>query len=118
MSHWADLPPFEVVNVEDASHTAAKRLRIDVALSPEDFGQVGQVALEVITRHAGDNDVVWLFFHPSATIVDWEPAAIHVQYARNDMRPDFRPEPITSPLGTIEIETVDGVITVENVRNA
>ncbi len=118
MSHWADLPPFEVVSVEDASHAGAKRLRIDVALSPEDAAQVGQVALEVVTRHAGDNDVVWLFFHPSAAIVDWEPATIRGQYVRHAMRPDFRPEPLASPRGTIAIETVDGIITVEHARNA
>ena len=118
MNRYSTLPPYEVISVEDASHAAAKRLRINVALSPEDAGQVGQVALAVIEAHTADNDVVLLFFHPSAASADREPAMIRGQYVRNDMQQDFRPQPLTSRLGTIEIETPDGVIVVENARNA
>lgn len=118
MTHRDDLPPYEVVSVEDISHAGAMRLRINVALSPEDSDEVGKVALDVVTRHAGTYEVAMIFFHYSEANVDRQAAAIRAQYVRNDMRERYRPQPITSPLGTIEIETRDRVITVENARNA
>ncbi|HEV2128285.1 MAG TPA: hypothetical protein VGR22_06685, partial [Thermomicrobiales bacterium] len=63
-------PPDEIVGTEDASHAPAARLRIHVAISPEDSAWGGQVAHEVVTQHAGTNDVVRVFFHASAEVVD------------------------------------------------
>lgn len=115
MSNRNDLPPFEIVDEpESYSHAGAKRLRIRVAISPEDAEQVGEVATHIISELAADNDEVMVFFHPSSQSADGASIAIaRAQYVRNGSDRN----PFTSSRNTFEIETPDGVITVEKVRN-
>ena len=115
MSSRNDLPPFEIVGEpESYSHAGAKRLRIRVALGPEDAGQVGEVATHIVRELAADNDEVMVFFHPSSESADGASIAIaRAQYVRNGSERNA----FTSSRDTFEIETPDGVITVERVRN-
>jgi hypothetical protein len=112
------LPPFTVVRTEDKSHAAAKRLAVHVAVSPEDGDQLSRVTNAVIHAHARDNDIVWVFFHPSeeAGTHDDQIAMARALYVRNDLRHDFRPAPFSGKKATVEIETGDGVITVEQME--
>ena len=118
MSNRSDLPPFEIVRVEDASFAAAKRLRAYVAISPEDVDRAGEVAQAVIDEHGADNDVVVIFFHFSPESAGKSAAEVRAQYVRNGMKQGFVPKPLTNSRNTFEVEMPDGTLTVEKARNA
>lgn len=116
------LPSFEIITIENASNTAAKRLRVYVAIDPDDMAQVDEVATAVITEHAGDNDVVMMFFHPSPAEAGKAPPEARAQYVRNGMKQGYIPKPLTNVRGsygtTTRVKTPNGVITVESARQA
>ena len=118
MSDQNDLPPFEIVSVENASSAVAKRLRVYVVINPKDVDQTGRVAHAVISEHGADNDVVTMFFHFSAASAGHDPAVARAQYVRNGMKQGYVPKALTGDRETFEVETLHGVITVEKARQA
>lgn len=115
MSIKYPLPPFDVVNVVDASHGGANRLRIYVAISPEDLERARHVATQIVEEYGRGLDVVMIYFYPSREAAD--PPAMKAmltgQYIRNGFQGEFRPKPITSKSGTFEIEVIDGLLIIE-----
>lgn len=116
------LPPFEIVSIEDASTNLAKRLRVYVAIRVEDMDQLNEVAADVIDGHAGNNDVVMMFFHATSAAAGRAPAEGRAQYIRNGMKQGYAPKPMTSDLGGYDVKTrvktPRGVIVVETARQA
>jgi hypothetical protein len=109
------LPPFELVRADRADYGVMRRVRLAIAISPEDLDQAPRVARKVMALYEDDNDVAQLYFYPSAEAADRaaERAFIVGQYVRRDFRSPFRPEPLTSHTGTVEIATQHGVLIVE-----
>lgn len=116
----SSLPLYEVVDISDYSHVAARRLRVAIAISPEDLSQASVVAHHVVEEHAGPYDIAMLFFYPSheATVAGEAAALLRAQYIRHGMQPGFRPPPLASPYGTVEIDTGAGLLIVERTANA
>lgn len=112
------VPPFEIVRVEDASFAAAKRLRAYVAINPEDIDQADRVAAEVVFEYAANNDIVVMFFHFSPEAAGNDPAEVRAQYVRNGMKQGFHPGTLKSQRDTFDVETQNGVITVEKTKQA
>src|SRR5690606_6526402 len=114
MHDRSDLPPMEIVTVEEVSHIGATRLRVEVAVSPEDTDALPRVAQAVMEYLDSDHDIVWIFFHASTVAASSGVGAdARAVFVRNDMQPQHRPKPLTCPHGTIEIEMQDGILTVE-----
>jgi hypothetical protein len=111
-------PAFEVVHIEDASTERAKRLRVYVAVQPEDAPLMAQVAVAVVTDHAANNDVVMIFFHYSAAAAGRTPAEGRAQYVRAGMRQGFVPAPMTSDRRVVKMKMPHGVLTLEPARPA
>ena len=80
MTDRNQVPPYEIVRVEDASFVAAKRLRVYVAIDPEDIDQADKVAAEIVAEHAANNDMVMLFFHFNPEAAGNDPAEVRAQY--------------------------------------
>lgn len=118
MTERTNLPPFEIVSMEDASHAAAKRLRVYVAVRPEDTDQMAKVAVQVVTDHAANNDVVIMFFYFSAAAAGKAPAEARAQYVRSGMKQGFVPTPLKSERGMLKLKMPHGVVTVETAREA
>jgi hypothetical protein len=111
-------PAFEVVHIEDASNERAKRLRVYVAVRPEDAALMAQVAVAVVTDHAANNDVVTIFFHYSADVAGRTPAEGRAQYVRAGLRQGFVPAPLTSDRRMVKMKMPHGVLTLEPARPA
>lgn len=118
MTDSQHVPPFEIVRVENASFAAAKRLRVYVAIDPADIDQAGSVAAEVVAEHAANNDMVMMFFHFNPEAAGKDPAEVRAQYIRSGMKQGFHPGTLKSHRDTIEVETQNGVITVEKTKQA
>lgn len=116
MSVRIDLPPFDIVSMEDASNLVAKRLRVYVAVQPEDVDRIAQVATGIVDDHASNNDVVFMFFHFSAEAAGKTPAEARAQYIRNGMKQGYVPAPLKSDRGVYKVKMPNGVVTVEAAR--
>ena len=116
MSDRLDVPPFDIVSIEDASNLVAKRLRVYIAIQPEDVDHIAQVAVNVIDGHASNNDVVFMFFHFSAEAAGKTPAEARAQYIRNGMKQGYVPAPLKSERGVYKVKMPNGVVTVEAAR--
>lgn len=115
MTPLRPLPPFELVRADRADYGVMRRVRLYIAISPEDLDRASRVARRVLVSYEENNDVAMLYFYPSAEAADRaaERAVIVGQYVRHDFLGDFRPEPLTSQKGTVEIATRHGTLIVE-----
>ncbi len=118
MAQTINVPPFEIVNMEDASHAAAKRLRVYLAVRPEDSAHLAEVAFKVIADHAANNDVVIMFFYYSAAAAGKGQAEARAQYVRNGMKQGFVPAQLKSDRSLHKFKMPRGVVTVETAREA
>lgn len=118
MTTSAPLPPYEIVTIEDASTAAAKRLRVYVAVRPEDTADLARVAGDVVRNHAANNDVVIMFFHFSAAVAGRTPAEARAQYVRDGMKQGYVPAPLKSDRAVARVRMPQGVMTVETARDA
>jgi hypothetical protein len=118
MADLTTLPPFDIVSMEDASHTALKRLRVYVAIQPETVEQLPTVAARIVSDHAANNDVVVMFFYFSAAAAGKGPSEARAQYIRNGMRQGVAPAQLKSDRSLHRYRLEHGVVTVEAVREA
>jgi hypothetical protein len=118
MAQSIKVPPFEIVRMEDASHDSAKRLRVYLAVRPENAEHLTEIAVKVISDHAANNDVVIMFFYYSAAAAGKTQAEARAQYVRNGLRRGFVPTPLKSERSVHRFKLPRGVVTVETAREA
>ena len=118
MAESIQVPSFEIVNMEDASHAAAKRLRVYLAVRPEDSARMAEVASKVVADHAANNDVVIMFFYYSAAHAGKTQAEARAQYVRNGLKQGFIPAQLKSDRSLHRFKLPHGVVTVETAREA
>jgi hypothetical protein len=118
MADRITVPPFDIVSIEDASHAALKRLRVYVAIRPEDADELVNVAAKIVSDHAANNDAVVMFFYFSATDAGKGPSEARAQYVRNGMRQGVAPAPLKSERSLHRFKLPNGVVTVEAAREA
>ncbi len=118
MSWERPYPPFEVTSLEPAQHSGSPGVRIDVALSPEDYDQVERVAVHLVERYARTYYTVWLFFQPTSELARQQMAPLRARYVRDDI-PEH-PGPMRSNQGrqSVDIRLTHGVLTVEKAGEA
>jgi hypothetical protein len=118
MANHIALPPFTIVHTEDASTATLKRLRVYVAIRPEDTERMAHVAAKVVSDHALNNDAVIMFFYFSAADAGKAPSEARAQYVRNGLRRGAGPTPLSSERSLHRFKLPNGVITVEAAREA
>lgn len=118
MTDRIPVPPFEIVSMEDASHAALKRLRVYVAIRPEDADQVVTIAAKIVHDHAANNDAVVMFFYFSAADAGKAPPEARAQYVRRGMRQGSAPAPLKSERRLQRFRLPNGVVTVDPVGEA
>jgi hypothetical protein len=116
MSSPAEMPPYDIVTIEDASNAVVKRLRVYVAVRPEHAGDMARIAGDVVETHAANNDVVIMFFHHSAAAAGKAPAAARAQYVRDGMKQGYVPASLKSDRAVITVRMPHGVMAVESAR--
>jgi hypothetical protein len=113
MSEPHSLPPFEVTDLQPIAHVGHRGVRLEVALRPEHFPQVTDVAVHLVERYARDNMTVAMVFQPAPTRARPVPKALRARYVRDDIhrRPD--PMPLSAGRRVVTIKLPRGVLTVE-----
>lgn len=121
MAHKRKLPPFQIIpdtqtgeERRGAGRLGTEGVAMNIALSPEDRDQIGEVAARIIERHAGDAKIVWLFFHATADLANrYDPGLIRARYVRDDIAEDPNPNELKKRGSTFEVRLPHGVITIE-----
>jgi hypothetical protein len=107
------LPPFEVTNLQPVAHLGHQGVRLEVALRPEHFSRVTDVAVHLVERYARDNVTMAMIFQPAPARVSPVAKALRARYVREDIhrRPD--PMPISAGRRVVTIKLPHGVLSVE-----
>lgn len=83
---------YSILDVHDTSHSAARRLSIDVVLNKQlDITSVYSIATEVMEKYKHNQDVIWIYIAKDGSdyaIKNW---LLRGQWINSSLNPKFRP---------------------------